>query len=159
MARELTAKQRGEMAELQSEIHQHMATRIEALDRAEIEVLSELPDEIKMVIANRETRRVLHSRQLRESLGDLLPVEALKEYSQQIMQGSDEINIMSELKIILSPKLREREEHLTRALDSACSGTAKWSMQQAHSKNAAWWAHWWIFFRPSVRSCVRADSY
>jgi len=83
------------MAELQSEIHQHMATRIEALDRAEIEVLSELLDDIKMVIANRETRRVLHSRQLRERLGDLL--QALKEHSQQIMQGSDEINIMSEL--------------------------------------------------------------
>ena len=83
------------MAELQSEIHQHMATRIEALDRAEIEVLSELPDDIKMVIANHETRRVLHSRQLRERLGDLL--QALKEHSQQIMQGSDEINIMSEL--------------------------------------------------------------
>ena len=43
-AREIAENQRTEIAESQSHIHRYVATRVETLDRAEIESWPELPD-------------------------------------------------------------------------------------------------------------------
>ena len=131
-AREMAAKQRAGMAECQSEIHRYVATQVEALGGAEIECLSELPEEVSMVIANRETRRASHVRQLRSTRDDVL--QAGVECCHKLMQGPETTTTMSELEHVVIARLEAREEHLKRALEEACAGAEACSIEQGKQR-------------------------
>jgi len=120
------AELREGLATIQREIQVRVASSVENLDTLHIQSVQELPDEVQLKIANRDSLRAQHARDLRSTMRDLLQ-EGIQP-GQYIMDGSQGITMRPDVDNVVQ-SLSAKEVALESALADA--------LERLHAYNTA----------------------